>query len=391
MLKRFLVCLLSALIVAVPVSAHAWSNDSFIGADYSDTSSTDSPALFSAALSDTSAEPDKGTFVGDEILPLLSVGSESALVGMEFVEFDEGRHDNLVDIPDYSWYTFRPNSGLAVTSTVFGPNFVVSMPSTSISPMYDKFTEAHGLVTSPADDDLFGSHSSINSIGYSRIALDIDMSKLPENVSDIEFNGSVRAQCNYKVGSNTGTVYAYACALYVNGAPTDVSFSAVDNVIQFNNYLFSSDVPIERITLMFSINPFSKSFSSSSSQTCYWSTYFGFTDSRFSFIAGSGEGVVDTDKVQGELGQHEELESNWGGSMTDNFNALDIGNFTYPDGLASAFALISGIFQDFWYGMGEYAIAYVFPLTLAIMLLVIGRLSKFAGRSARSSGKDEGS
>lgn len=78
--------------------------------------------------------------------------------------------------------------------------------------------------------------------------------------------------------------------------------------------------------------------------------------------------------------------------MTENFNKLDISNFTFPTGLVSGFSLITGIFQDIWNAMGEYKIMYVFPLTLGIVLLLIGRISRFAGRgsSRKSDGGGDG-
>lgn len=94
----------------------------------------------------------------------------------------------------------------------------------------------------------------------------------------------------------------------------------------------------------------------------------------------------ENDKVQGDLDIHHSIESLWTGSMTENFNALDLSAFTFPGGLVAAFALITGIFNDLWNGMGDYKILYVFPLTLGVVLLLIGRISKFSGRSSSGRG-----
>lgn len=97
-------------------------------------------------------------------------------------------------------------------------------------------------------------------------------------------------------------------------------------------------------------------------------------------------------EAQDSINDHESIESEWTGSMTTNFDALDMDNFTFPSGLVSGFGLITGIFQDLWNAMGEYKILFVFPLTLGVALLLIGRISKFSGgqSSSRSNRGDDG-
>ena len=107
--------------------------------------------------------------------------------------------------------------------------------------------------------------------------------------------------------------------------------------------------------------------------------------------------LSDNSALDGEIGSAQDnindldsVESEWTGSMTSNFDALDLGNFSFPSGLVSGFALITGIFQDLWNSMGEYKILFVFPLTLGVVLLLIGRISKFSGgHSSRSSGRSD--
>ena len=98
------------------------------------------------------------------------------------------------------------------------------------------------------------------------------------------------------------------------------------------------------------------------------------------------------DDSQESINQHEAVESQWTGSMSSNFDALDMDSFAFPSGLLSGFSLITGIFQDLWNGMGDYKILYVFPLFLGIALLLIGRISKFSGgqSSSRSNRGDDG-
>lgn len=112
---------------------------------------------------------------------------------------------------------------------------------------------------------------------------------------------------------------------------------------------------------------------------------------QFELSSLSGDSVLDgfVDEAQGDITDHETIESQWTGSMSSNFDALDMDNFTFPSGLVSGFGLITGIFQDLWNGMGEYKILYVFPLTLGVALLLIGRISKFSGGQS-SSRSDRG-
>lgn len=110
-----------------------------------------------------------------------------------------------------------------------------------------------------------------------------------------------------------------------------------------------------------------------------------------SFLGANAALDGDVNQAQGDLDDLDSIESEWTGSMTSNFDALDLGNFSFPSGLVSGFALITGIFQDLWNGMGDYKILFVFPLTLGVVLLLIGRISKFSGgQSSRQSDRGDG-
>lgn len=92
-------------------------------------------------------------------------------------------------------------------------------------------------------------------------------------------------------------------------------------------------------------------------------------------------------EAQNSLQQSNDLESQWVGSMSENFAALDLANFSWDSGLVGAFSLISDIFMRIWGAMGKYNILYVFPLTLGVVLLLIGRIAK-SERSSRSGKSD---
>ena len=391
MFKRFVCCLLALPFLLVPLPVSAWNNQSFVGNDYSSGSfdiPVSSPQYVAPASASTySSSPSDGIYSGSDLASLFFV-QEGTQVGVEFAELQEGWDNDFGYFPDYTFYSFRPDSPLTPSFSVAGSVVSFGCPSFSYNTSFDYILGVNQPLTSgPGDDMSWGSHSTINSIGWSRAILSLDVSSLGDDISDIEFVGSLSSSFSLNVnGSVVYTGDSSSVVLAVNGALTDIQFSALDGLIQFDNYLYSSTEPITSIALYFNLPFIQYSLGNVSSVSTGWDSSFDFSNVQFSFISASSGGVVDVDKVQGEITEHEDIESQWGGSMTENFDALDIVNFSYPDGLASAFALISGIFQDFWYGMGEYGILYVFPLTLAIMLLVIGRLSKFAGRSKSEKG-----
>lgn len=108
------------------------------------------------------------------------------------------------------------------------------------------------------------------------------------------------------------------------------------------------------------------------------------------FVLLSGQDVINAqnDKTKSDINKHEEYESQWTGSMTENFNKLDVGNFTFHSGLIAGFAMVSGIFMDLWRGMGDAAVAYVFPLTLGVVLMFLGRISRTGGKRGTEEGDD---
>ncbi len=93
--------------------------------------------------------------------------------------------------------------------------------------------------------------------------------------------------------------------------------------------------------------------------------------------------------AQDAMNQQEAIESQWTGSMTENFNNLSLSDFTFPVAAVNGFSLISGIFNDLWNAMGDFRIVYVFPLTLGVVLLLIGRLSRTSVKRSSGRGDDD--
>lgn len=109
-----------------------------------------------------------------------------------------------------------------------------------------------------------------------------------------------------------------------------------------------------------------------------------------SFLDGQDVINAQNNKTKEDINKHEEYESQWTGSMTENFNALGFSDFSWSDSLVSGFSLFSGIFMDIWRALGGATILFTFPLLLGIALLLVGRISRSGGRSGSGKGGGDG-
>lgn len=85
-------------------------------------------------------------------------------------------------------------------------------------------------------------------------------------------------------------------------------------------------------------------------------------------------------------------EKYWTDKNTENFHALDIGNFSFNHGLISALGAVGKWFSNLWDALGPVTIIFTFPLVLGISLVVVGRVSRSAGKGSKSGkgGGDDG-
>lgn len=166
--------------------------------------------------------------------------------------------------------------------------------------------------------------------------------------------------------------------------------------IDFGGYVFSGSSNVSTISFRFHM-PFAVFVSD---DTQYAGTYtFSFRSlvSRhaanaltISFLDGQDVINAQNNKTKGDINKHEEYESQWTGSMTENFNALGFSDFSWSDSLVSGFSLFSGIFMDIWRALGGATILFTFPLLLGIALLLVGRISRSGGRSGSGKGGGDG-
>lgn len=166
------------------------------------------------------------------------------------------------------------------------------------------------------------------------------------------------------------------------------------NYIDFGGYVYSGSANVSTISFRWYM-PFLYFVSDS---TSYNGTYQFVLRSdtastaanalTISFLDGQDVINAQNNKTKDDINKHEEYESQWTGSMTENFNRLDVGNFTFHSGLIAGFAMVSGIFMDLWRAMGDAAVAYVFPLTLGVVLMLLGRISRTGGKRGTEEGDD---
>lgn len=390
MIRRFL-CLLSAVLVCTS-SVFAWSAESFVddGAPY-ELAPVSSPlvSMYSSGVYATSSDDASSGYdsAGD---PIYLLGEGSTIVPSITGSYTVARPYTMY-IPATE-QTILMNQGQTTSPAL-----------SSASPGNVYFTTVNNF---PNISNTGGvTHSNIgvpgmyDSNAYIQFDFSVDGSfksvELSWLLNSVYFGG-----LSSSLGAQSPLIYVKKVELLINGVVVQ-TFSGSGSYSN-SGYLYNSVNPITSIGLRMS----------ASNLEYFYEAYRGtfptavgnnaITDYRPYFRAGFVNGnffaynVIDSgaldmvnDQAQDAINEHESVESQWTGSMTENFNKLDISNFTFPVGLVSGFGLLTGIFQDLWNGMGEYKILYVFPLTLGIVLLLVGRISKFAGRSG-SSKSDRG-
>ena len=88
--------------------------------------------------------------------------------------------------------------------------------------------------------------------------------------------------------------------------------------------------------------------------------------------------------------QRVDSEQYWNDKNTENFNALDMGNWTFGDGIVGALPTVGNLFKSLWDSIGDATLIFIFPLMLGIALVIVGRVSRTAGKGAKKGGGDDG-
>lgn len=192
----------------------------------------------------------------------------------------------------------------------------------------------------------------------------------------------------------SGYVFPLDVAVFVDGQQVLTLTRGTATFIDFGGYVYSGSNNVSTISFRWHM-PF-LSFVSDSADYAgdYACALYEFVLSTasnaltISFLDGQDVINAQNNKTKDDINKHEEYESQWTGSMTENFNKLDVGNFTFHSGLIAGFAMVSGIFMDLWRGMGDAAVVYVYPLTLGVVLMLLGRISRTGGKRGTEEGDD---
>ena len=97
-----------------------------------------------------------------------------------------------------------------------------------------------------------------------------------------------------------------------------------------------------------------------------------------------------SENVAGQIMQRVDAEQFWSDKNTENFTALDMGNWTFGDGVVGALPTVGNLFKSLWDSIGDATLIFVFPLMLGIALVIVGRLSRTAGKGSKKGGGDDG-
>lgn len=89
-----------------------------------------------------------------------------------------------------------------------------------------------------------------------------------------------------------------------------------------------------------------------------------------------------------QIMQRVDAEQYWSDKNTETFNALDMGNFTFGDGVVGALPTVGNLFKGLWYSFGDFTLIFTFPLMLGVALVIVGRISRTSGKGAKKGGAD---
>lgn len=375
-----LVAVVFMVVSCMITPAAAWNAESFVnGSVYEYESVADTPMLMS--LDDgvsVVSETDSDLYVFMENLP--TVSSSLPKLGV--------KHTLIVDVPATGYHSETDIVTAEDVGAAWAPQFfangtlsLMSLCSYTIPDNTSSLDYSDTYVQWPV-------YLASDSDPY--VQLDYDVSAL--SASTVYFSGTICCGAQARFSS-----YLWCNAshfdLLINGN-TVQSFYSASGEFDLGGFYFDSTDPIQTVSFVFAFSDPITVSGLNPGDVIDRLTLSINANSTVSMSVLTENAALDgfNDAAQDKINEHEAYESEWTGSMMENFNALDLSGFTYPDGLVSAFALITGIFNDLWNGMGDYKILYVFPLTLGVVLLLIGRISKFSGRGSTSrSGKGDDS
>lgn len=107
-----------------------------------------------------------------------------------------------------------------------------------------------------------------------------------------------------------------------------------------------------------------------------------------SLASESAEVDNKSQQLAGQIMQRVDSEQYWADKNTETFNALDMGNFTFGDGVVGALPTVGNLFKSLWDSLGDVTLIFTFPLMLGIALVIVGRISRTSGKGSKKGGDD---
>lgn len=107
-----------------------------------------------------------------------------------------------------------------------------------------------------------------------------------------------------------------------------------------------------------------------------------------SLASESAEVDKKSQDLAGQIMQRVDSEQYWSDKNTETFNALDMENFTFGDGVVGALPTVGNLFKSLWDSFGDVTLIFTFPLMLGIALVIVGRISRTSGKGSKKGGDD---
>lgn len=347
--------------------------ESIQASNFSLRDSSSAYAVSPASTNSTSSD----TYSFGDLLPLFSTPSK---IGIYASVFHKGETILDVTVPD--WYEDRiyPSNGSS-PSYFFDSNHGVFYFTTSVP------SQINGGTVESLGTPCF----NLSNKSFSRrFIIDLDLSSMG-SFNSFSLSGILATTADTCLNSpiqSLGIAFPESFSIEVNGSVyRNIILNGSSSQIELSDFIYSGSSPVTsiRFYIDFSLRTFSYTSDRLRARVNLNS------DSTLSLSVLSDNNVLDgfNDNAQNAINQQEAIESQWTGSMTDNFNNLSLSDFTFPVAAVNGFSLISGIFNDLWNAMGDFRIVYVFPLTLGVVLLLIGRLSRTSVKRSSGRGDDD--
>lgn len=410
--RRFFSFFLAGVIIAstiFPVSA--WDRNSFIsgGEEYEPVTVADqdiyaaprrAPQMFKVSAADQAAVDANAT--GKLVVPATlptSVDGTFQVMSKHYYNSSAGGFNIESDYWQDIVYTFVPNPYFANAYFYFFGGYGLSY-NPSISDPNDMvrglaaFCDMSSGVFPPGYTIAGSGGGNLGTDSWSFVT-NYDVSAYVSSAFSLDGVWSVAIKYSAPGVSSWESILPLSVDVLVDGQQVLNLSRGSSNSIDFGGYVYSGSSNISTISFRWHM-PFWIFLSDTQGAGTYSIELISYVPVAaanglaISFLDGQDVINAQNNKTKSDINKHEEYESRWTGSMTENFNALGFDSFSWSDSLVSGFSLFSGIFMDIWRALGGAAILFTFPLLLGVALLLIGRISRSGGRSGSGKGGGDG-